>query len=116
MVLTEDVYITQTLADKLQLRQSNPDMLHLATFGNDAVQHISARSADLAVHLAQWRSWWGCLCGVCGRKGVWGLWPREKFSFSFPKQWGFVRFRLQERLQGFPLLDTTSCATLLPNF
>ena len=45
-------YITQTLADKLQLRQSNPDMLHLATFGNDAVQHISARSADLAVHLA----------------------------------------------------------------
>ena len=45
-------YITQTLADKLQLRQSNPEMLHLATFGNDAVQHISARSADLAVHLA----------------------------------------------------------------
>ena len=45
-------YITQTLADKLQLRQSNADMLHLATFGNDAVQHISARSADHAVHLA----------------------------------------------------------------
>ena len=44
-------YITQTLADKLQLRQSKLDMLHLATFWNDVVQHVSARSADLTVHL-----------------------------------------------------------------
>ena len=48
---------------------------------------------------SQWRSWWACLCGVWRRKGVRGLCHREKFFIFLPKQWGFVRFRVQERLQ-----------------
>ena len=45
-------YITEELAEKLKLRCSKPEHLQLATFGSSSVQHVSARSADIALHLA----------------------------------------------------------------
>ena len=39
-----------------------------------------------------------CVVSVEGR-GSGGCAPEKNFSFSSPKQWVFVRFRVQERLQ-----------------
>ena len=57
--------------------------------------------ASFSSAYSQWRSWWGfCVVSEEGiLKWVGGLCPRENFSFSSPKQWGFVKFRLQERQQ-----------------
>ena len=44
-------YITEELAEKLKLRCSKPEHLQLATFGSSSVQHVSARSADITLHL-----------------------------------------------------------------
>ena len=44
--------ITEQLAEKLKLRCSKPEHLQLATFGSSSVQHMSARSADITLHLA----------------------------------------------------------------
>ena len=55
----------------------------------------------------QWRSWWGCLCGVCRRKGVRGLCPREIFFVFLPKQWGFCKIPCTKKIttQENPLPD-----------
>ena len=42
-------------------------------------------------------------------RGSGGCGPGKIFSFSSPKQWGFIRFRVQERLQNKkPLPDERS--------
>ena len=50
-------YITEELAEKLKLRCSKPEHLQLATFGSSSVQHVSARSADITLHLANKEMW-----------------------------------------------------------
>ena len=45
-------YITEALANKLQLHRRKPEQLQLATFGNAAVHHVTAHSADLTVHFS----------------------------------------------------------------
>ena len=62
-------------------------MLNYAcTRKKNVVLSVFRQSRGMKSRWRQWRSWCGCLCGVCIRKRV-----RGNFSFSSPKQWRFCK-------------------------